>query len=447
MCDTMAADPTVNATGGVLFAKNSDRERNEAQFLEFHPRRKFGAGAVLRTTYLAIPQASITHAVLLSRPFWIWGAEIGVNEHGVAIGNEAVHPRALPQRHPSLIGMDLLRLGVERAATAREAVEVITGLLEQHGQGGNCGHLRRRYYDNSFLIVDSRETYVLETVGRHWALQRGRGVRTISNAYTIGTDADALSSGIEDFVRGHGWWHGEGKLDFASAVTDPGNPGLTFARSRFARSSELLGRHTGALTSAHLMAALRDHGESAAVPDWHPQQIEGATICMHARDARNGGQSTASMVCDLRPERAIHWVTGTSAPCTGVFKPFFFDACLPDTGPMPGDVFDPRALWWRHEAFHRAALRDYPDAMRKIGEERDALEARFRERAEAVIGGTGPSAVAARREVTAQCWREAADAEDRWSRRLRGFSAVALQPGYRAAWTRFDKFAAMPAEA
>ena len=175
MCDTMAAMGRASATGHGLLAKNSDRERNEAQFLEMLPAREYGAGARLRATYVAIPQARRTHAVLLSRPFWIWGAEMGANEHGVAIGNEAVHPRLRPQRKPALIGMDLLRLGLERGASAREALDVITSLLGEFGQGGNCSHLSRRYYDNSFIIADAREAFVLETVGRHWAAERISG--------------------------------------------------------------------------------------------------------------------------------------------------------------------------------------------------------------------------------------------------------------------------------
>ena len=75
MCDTLAATPAATASGVMLFAKNSDRERNEAQFLELNPARRYGRGAVVRATYIAIPQAARTHAVLLSRPFWIWGAE------------------------------------------------------------------------------------------------------------------------------------------------------------------------------------------------------------------------------------------------------------------------------------------------------------------------------------------------------------------------------------
>ncbi|MFM9709680.1 hypothetical protein, partial [Streptomyces galilaeus] len=84
-------------------------------------------------------QAKHTYKVLLSKPFWIWGAEMGVNEHGVVIGNEAIFSKVPAEKDGKLIGMDLLRLGLERGSTAKEAMEMIIALLEEFGQGGNCG--------------------------------------------------------------------------------------------------------------------------------------------------------------------------------------------------------------------------------------------------------------------------------------------------------------------
>lgn len=109
----------------------------------------------------------------------MWGAEMGANEAGVVIGNEAVWNRLSDPEvdlQPRLLGMDLLRLGLERGRSASQALDVIVDLLEQHGQGGPCSDIYQDlYYHNSFLIADSEEAWILETAGSLWAAERVTG--------------------------------------------------------------------------------------------------------------------------------------------------------------------------------------------------------------------------------------------------------------------------------
>lgn len=130
MCDTLV----LRSGGATWFAKNSDREPAETQRLIRLPAVSGDSAAKVRTTYLEIPQTSHRHGVILSQPAWLWGAEMGVNDKGVAIGNEAVFTRLTQRDGEALLGMDLLRLGLERGSSAREALSVITGLQERHGQ-------------------------------------------------------------------------------------------------------------------------------------------------------------------------------------------------------------------------------------------------------------------------------------------------------------------------
>ncbi|RLE90716.1 MAG: peptidase U34, partial [Thermoprotei archaeon] len=65
MCDTLVALRGSTADGITLFGKNSDREPNEAQVLEYYPRMRHDEGSV-KCTYIEVPQVKETYAVLIS---------------------------------------------------------------------------------------------------------------------------------------------------------------------------------------------------------------------------------------------------------------------------------------------------------------------------------------------------------------------------------------------
>ena len=115
MCDTLY----IRRDGVGWLAKNSDRESDEPQALVWRAAVESDTATTVRCTYIALPQVPRRHGVLLSQPSWLWGGEIGVNDQGVAIGNEAVFSKLVDKQGRSLLGMDLLRLGLERAASAR----------------------------------------------------------------------------------------------------------------------------------------------------------------------------------------------------------------------------------------------------------------------------------------------------------------------------------------
>jgi len=118
------------------------------------------------------------------------------------------------------------------------------------------------------------------------------------------------------------------------------------------------------------------------------------------------------MVSELRVNGAVHWMTGTAAPCISIFKPVLMDVAVPEHGPLPGARFDTRSLWWRHERMHRAAvIAGFGTFLERIRQERDALEADFRQRVRAVCEAGDKQD---RAHVIAGCWRDAMEAEDRW---------------------------------
>jgi len=388
VCDTLVS----LTPDGVLFAKNSDRDPNEAQIPRWYAAADHGtAPGDLDCTWMSIPQVEHTNAVLLSQPWWMWGAEMGANEHGVVIGNEAVFTNQ-PLGDPSLLGMDLLRLGLERAATAREAVQVIVELLERHGQGGPCSHEKPGFsYHNSFIVADPTGAIVLETAGTQWATEdvTGRG-RSISNGLSIPGFAELYAA-----------------------------PTRTRAASCAARRGRTQPASEAAVGVADMFAALRDHGTDPS-PQW--SMINGALAapCVHAGGVVASTQSTASWVSDLRTD-PLHWLTATSAPCTSTFHPVRVGNPLDQLavfGPAPTNRFDPATRWWTHELLHRTVLRDHAASIARFSAARDLLERRW-------IDAPPDSATAFDESATAErAWLAdlvAADLPDhrpRWLRRI-----------------------------
>ena len=335
MCDTLC----VIGAGRALFGKNSDRPRDEVQVLEAHPARP--AGGTIRTTYLEL--ADDGACVLVgSRPAWMWGFEHGVNEHGVAIGNERIFtvddPAAAP---PALTGMDLVRLGLERGRTADDAIAHMTALLEQHGQGGSCEDGVDDPYWSSFLVADATGAWILETSGRTWVARAVDDGAAISNRVTLGTDWTRASDDIgrdDDFGR---------RLD-RSVPTEPADVRLAATRSCVATGA-------AALSAADIVATLRHHGTRPwgapgadasevepppppAAPGW-----DGFTVCWHIRTVQS---TTASVVADLRDGDAPRVWAALGSPCASVYVPLF----LPDGIPA---ALGEGATWRRF-----AALRD-----------------------------------------------------------------------------------------
>jgi secernin len=441
MCDTIVATPEATADGITLLAKNSDREPNEAQLLVQIPARDYPPGSRLKCTYLDIPQVEHTYAVLLSKPFWMWGAEMGVNEHGVAIGNEAVFTRLPVVKEPTLLGMDLLRLGLERSTSARQAVTVITSLMEQYNQGGNGGFTHPLYYHNSYLIADPRQAWVLETADRQWAARQVHGVYTISNRLTITNQWDLASPNLVSTAIQRGWCKSPLDFDFARCYSDVIYSTFSDARSRRACTLESAQAVQGHITVRDLMGILRGHG--VVDPEvYRPDRgLAGAQVCAHASFGPiRGSQTTGSLVAHLHLDHPTYFFTAAAAPCTGVFKPVWLDAGLPDLGPLPTGNYDPTTLYWKHEELHRASLRDLPTCLDSYQSARTALEQKFIEQAFKLA----VNPINERAQFSQQCFQEAGQAEQEWLARVKSVRPARRNPLHRLAWQRFNRAAKMP---
>ncbi|KAF1432760.1 Secernin-2, partial [Spheniscus magellanicus] len=388
-------------------------------------------------TYLEIEQAERTHAVVLSCPAWLWGAEMGANEHGVCVGNEGVWTREPLGEDEALLGMDLVRLGLERGSSAREALEVIAALLERYGQGGSCKEEPVPFvYHNTFLLADRTEAWVLETAGRYWAAQRiqgeralvapggwgalsppslthtpppafAEGSRNISNQLSIGREITAEHAGLRQRACSQGWWNGDGEFSFAEVFSLTHQPArMEAAKARYRAGKELLRQHAGHITAETFMAILRDKASG---------------ICVDSEGFRTAGSMVSVLPRDPTLP-CVHFFTATPDPSRSVFKPFVFVAGLKPAPQVRSPTFrdDPAkkiprfqsTVDRRHELYrrHQAALelmeKDQERGQKLLQTLRD-LEKQGLEGMNALLAGT----VAPRPEELADLFFDCVEAE------------------------------------
>jgi secernin len=429
MCDTWIAMGDATLTQNVILGKNSDRPIFDCQSLMLHPRREWPSGSTIKLEYLELPQIERTWATLGSSPYWCWGYEEGINEHSVVIGNEAMFTKPFRDAAAAyqqgtgpelgLLGMDLVRLGLERGQTADQAVGVIGVLVERYGQFGSGVPTQTHAaggYDNSFIIADPQEAWILETVGRRWVAKRiSQGYGSISNQPTIRTQWDAGSPDIENYALEKGWWPEERReqFDFAGAYADEQVP-RQVSHIRWMRSRQLLAEKAGRITPQWMMRIARDHYEGsflggpyfdAADPDFH-------SICMHVSAAGFTWGNTASSCVAVLPqspdEFPVFWWT-PGPPCNGCYVPFFVHG-----GRLPGvvsnvgrlgrrvtpppqaahDAFSPDSYWWLFRQLMDQVKGDpigsvpgrYPARNRIVRTRFDALERAFADRLPEVLG-------------------------------------------------------------
>jgi secernin len=332
--DMVVALGRATVDGHTLFGHNNNRPHGEGQSLARVPGRGFAPGESVRATHVDVPQVRQTFTALGCRSGAEWGYQHGVNEKGVAVGVTAIRTR-LANEGPGLTGPDLVRLALERAASASQGVEVLADLVHRHGQGAFPGGDGEP--DSSFLVADGREAYVLEACGPHWALQQVGRVRAVSAVCQLRQDWDRISRGLADAAIARGWWPENGsKLDFAAAVGREG-PDRAGCMRRWGKATLELEQHSGQVDESmvrRLLDALAEAG-------------------------RPGAPATASSLVVRLGEGAgevpLAWCS-FGPPGAGVFFPVPLAAELPGALRDEGGAGCP--LWQRVARLHADARRD-----------------------------------------------------------------------------------------
>jgi secernin len=384
-CSSMVAVGSAVGSGEVILAKNSDRPLNEAQPLCFFPAKDYPSGTEVACTFISIPQVPHTYACIGSRPYVFFGFEHGVNECGVAIGNEQVSGKETPERKWGLIGMDILRLALERADTAATAVEIMGNLLETYGTGGNPD-TRISAFNCNYIVADGKEAYLFESHQRSWVAKRVENVGYLSNCYSILDDYTYIGADVIAEAEEKGWIFPGNSFHAAHAWTADD---CIFAESegfaRYARLATLMKRKEP-INIKNMMSNLRDHYDDVFLSNipYSPASAKIPSICSHPGGV-SGCATAASAVVVLRKDvpkelKFTYW--GSMAPpCCSIFRPYYNIDWLPEDLQNAGALFQEADQWWKFIELERYIALNYDKFAPRVNGSFAKLEKEFIEEA------------------------------------------------------------------
>lgn len=308
--------PPLTNDGKVIFGKNSNRPDTEVQEVVYYAAKDYDSGTKVSCSFIDIEQVSHSHAVILSKPAWMWGAEMGANEHGVCMGSSVAHTKMEDKlgEEERLLGADLVRLTLERSRCAAEGVDVLGSLLNNYGQGGPYSEVPG-FTDpcqtcTSFLIADSTGAWVVETAaaGQFWAAEKvSSNLHSLHGKLTVGTNFAKSSENLVSKATEAGLYQeSDGPFNFSKVFsvsgTEATNPNIQ-------ETEEIL--KSGPIQPLNAFQHLR-------------KKDIGIDIL---KDQFVTAGSQISILCPQEASNTAigcHWFTATPNPKTSIFKPFLF---------------------------------------------------------------------------------------------------------------------------
>jgi len=238
-CTSFIAGKNATADGSVMALHNEDQWGWVAQRVEVFPSKKHaGPPQLLSGPIDAWVGQHYPHKYKViqynsgwptppSDPLWYYADNPAlINEFGVTVWDNFVTPRkellAIEAKAVNLVqSMELKRIPLERAKTAREAVKILGYLVDTYG------YMRTGM---AYGISDPKEGWIVEvTKGKHWVAHRVPDDMVVfrSNCYRIQkvnlSDPNFMGSAdLISYAKAQGWWTGSpSDFNFSQAYGDP----------------------------------------------------------------------------------------------------------------------------------------------------------------------------------------------------------------------------------
>ncbi len=224
-CTSLIATPAASADGSAMVTYAADSHTLYGE-LYHTPAARHEAGAMRTVTDWdsgrmlgQIPQPEVTYSTIGN-----------MNEHGLVIAESTWGGRHELAGSGMIDYGSLIYITLERARTAREAIDVMTGLVRDYGYASE---------GESFSIADPSEAWVMEMIGKGkddtgavWVARRvpdgyisGHANHSRIHTFPLDEPTTLYSPDVIDFARKQGYFSGkDSDFDFsrAYAITDAG---------------------------------------------------------------------------------------------------------------------------------------------------------------------------------------------------------------------------------
>ncbi len=376
-CTTIIVGKDLTENGTVLMAHNEELGDYSAQHYIYRPAARHEEGAMLKMPNVEIPQATKTYAynatVIFDKTYIPGEITSGMNENFVVIANNLAYQRDDVTPWPSegrMIWTDYAQIALERAKTAREAVQIIGGLAQEYKHWGP---------GTMFGIADPNEGWFIEiTQEGQWVAERvpddAVGVR--ANTYRIGevdlndTEKFMFSPDLVKYAEEKGWYSSsEGNFNFQKVYADPERAASPYNERRHWRVETVLGEKSSAITGKDLQNILRDHYEGTEY-DLTEGYISGSPLETDERTI-DRLQTEVSIIFELRNSLPValgglSW-RAMGTPSTSVYVPWYFGSThIPEEYQRGTNAPTPESAYWAFRTLSEKVNEKYGEKIKPV---------------------------------------------------------------------------------
>jgi dipeptidase len=376
-CTTIIVGKDLTKNGTVLMGHNEELGDYSAQHYVYRPAALHEKGTILKTPNAEVPQVEKTFAynatIIFDKTYIPGEITSGMNENFVVIGNNLAYQRDDVRPWPSegrMIWTDYAQIALERAKTAREAVQIIGDLAQEYKHWGP---------GTMFGIADPNEGWFIEiTQEGQWVAERvpddGVGVR--ANTYRIRVvDFDAperfmFSPDLVQYAEEKGWYSpSEGDFDFQKIYADPERAANPYNERRHWRVETVLGEKTSPITAKDLQDLLRDHYEGTEY-DLTGGYASGSPLETPERTI-DRLQTEVSVVFELRSSLPVglgglSW-RAMGTPSTSVYIPWYFASTdIPKEYQTGTNELTPESAYWAFRTLSEKVNANYGERIAPV---------------------------------------------------------------------------------